>query len=255
MVKALALVLVALCAAGAGALLRADPFSGVAQLILQRVFSPGTRVAAGADQSIYLLDPAARRIARYERGGRLLVAFASDPAIGRLVDFALDEPRGRVLAADAAYEQLAWFPPLGRQATILPLRAGAREMPPAPGAIAVGARGTIYVSDARCACVAVVNPDGTVAGTRGHGELAQPGRLAVDAWERVFVLDRGARALKLLEGLRVTAQWTYAALGLVDAADLAIAADWLHLADPLGGRVRLMRVLPPPKPAADAPRE
>ncbi len=97
--------------------------------------------------------------------------------------------------------------------------------------------------------------DGAVTGTRGHGELAQPGRLAVDAWERVFVLDRGERALKMLVGPRVAAQWTYAALGLVDASDVAIAVDWLHLADPLGARVRLMRVLPPPKPAADAPRE
>ena len=56
----------------------------------------------------------------YARSGQLPGSFSDDLNLGCPVDVALDETRGRMLVADAMYNHLAAFHPLGRASYVIP---------------------------------------------------------------------------------------------------------------------------------------
>lgn len=221
--------------AGLAMLLRVDPPMSIMVPVVRRAFAPGTRLAADADGTLYVLDPVERRVRRYARNGRLLGDFVADATVGVITDLVLDTARGRVIAADSLNRQLVAFHPLGRAFEVIPVRASERDRLLSIGGLA-GGRDTLYASDPRCGCLARLGRDGRVAATFGHGDLRQPGRLVVDRFERVIVAD---------EGLKV-----FSAQRLVQtipgpATDLALADDWLYVADQSAALVRALRVLPP----------
>jgi hypothetical protein len=228
--------------AGLALLLRVDPYAGVMTPVLRRAFAPGTRIAADADGTLYVLDAVERRVRRYARNGRLLVDYAVDATVGSVTDMVLDSARGRLLVADSLHRQLVVFHPLGRAFEVLPLRASDRDAVLALGALAAGPA-ALHVADPRCACIARIDRDGRVSGTYGHGELRQPGRLVVDRFDRTIVADAGS--LKVLQAGRVTEEIAFARFGISSVTDLALAEDWLYLADAQRREVRMLRVLAP----------
>ena len=74
--------------AGLGLLLRVDQVANRLTPFGPRGVQPGTRLAADVDGSLYVLDPASRRIQRFARDGRLLQSFPTDPTIASLRDLA-----------------------------------------------------------------------------------------------------------------------------------------------------------------------
>jgi sugar lactone lactonase YvrE len=232
--------------AAAGMLLRFDPFSNVLAQFAGGPFQPGTRIAADADLSLYLLDAVNRRVLRYGRDGRLLWSYSADATVGSITDFALDPARGRLVAVDGLHGQLVAFHPLGRAFEILPLRAEPRHRVWSLGAIALGPD-ALYASDPRCACLAKIAFDGRVLSTFGHERVRLPGPLAVDRHGRLIVSDRGDRTLKIFHGERLVEQVELAALGIHEATDLALADDRLYVADGPGAQIRVLHVLPPAK--------
>jgi sugar lactone lactonase YvrE len=230
--------------AAAGALLRIDPFTQAMVPFPGRPFHPGVRIAIDADQTLFVLDAVNRRVQRYGRDGRLLLATAIDAAIGSVGGLALDPARGRLLVADTLHGQLIAFRPLGRAFEILPVRAEPRHAIGALGAIAVGTD-AIYAGDPRCACLARIAFDGTVLATFGHERVRQPGRLVVDRHGRLIVADSGERRLKIFRGTELVEEIELARFGLSEATDLALDADWLYVADGPGAQVRMLRVQPP----------
>lgn len=232
--------------AGAGTLLRIDAFTGRLDPLAGTRAGPGVRLAADVDGTLYVLDPAARRIQRFGRDGRSLQAFMGDATVLSLRDLVLDPSHGRLIGVDSLARHLVAFRPLGVAYELIPLRAESRHMLNSLDAIAV-AGDALYAIDARCACLAHIAFDGQVLATFGHGSLGQPERLAADRDGRLYVSDRGTRSIKVFRGGRLVEDVAFASLGLSEATDLAYADGWLYVADAAGAQVRMLRVQPASK--------
>lgn len=201
----------------------------------------GMRVRVGGDYSLYVLDASARRVQQHSRSGQLVATYGDDVNLGRAVDFALDTARGRVLVADAMYNHLIAYHPLGRASYILPLRSDRGERVLGIAGIAIGGD-TIYLSDPLCHCIVRVTPEGAIAGRFGTRELSQPGALAVDREARVYVVDAYNRTLKVFFADRLLATLRSEELGLQEISDLSVQDDWITLTDGAGARVQVMRI-------------
>lgn len=205
---------------------------------------PGTRVLAGPDQSLYVLDTQSRRVLRLSRAGQLLASYAAGVDLARPVDLALEEPSGTVLVADGAYVQIVAFHPLGGAARVVTLRGDERHRVSSIAGLAAGAE-ALYVSDPACGCIARLARDGRVLDTFGHRELSQPGPIAVDRHGRVFVADRFDRTLKMFVAGRLAGRWSAASLGLGALEDVRIAHDRITLAGGTSARVAVLRIREP----------
>jgi len=205
----------------------------------------GIQLYVGGDLSLYVLDPPGRRVLHYARSGQLLASFSDDVNLGRPVDVAVDEARGRVLVADGMYNQLIAFHPLGQASYVISLR-NAREGALAIAAMAVGAQG-IFLSDPLCRCVVQVSRDGVVLGTFGELELNQPGPIAVDLYGRVLVVDRFDSSLKVYLGGQLIEDLPATELGLRRIDDIWIDGARVILSDGSGAGVKLMRLAPVPE--------
>ena len=86
---------------GSGAVYRFDSRFDVMAALPGIRAQAGIQLHVGADLSLYVLDQPRRRVLHYARSGQLLGSFSDDLNLGRPVDVALDEARGRVLVADA----------------------------------------------------------------------------------------------------------------------------------------------------------
>src|SRR6185369_16650467 len=146
---------------GLGMLLRADQVANRLTPFGPRGVQPVTRLAAAVDGSLYVLEPAGRRLQRFARDGRLLQTFPVDPTIASLRDLALDPTRGRILGADALNRQLVAFRPLGTSSELLPLHGEPRYQITSFDALAVAPE-ALYALDARCRCIARLAFDGQV---------------------------------------------------------------------------------------------
>jgi hypothetical protein len=231
---------------GLGMLLRADQVANRLTPFGPRGVQPGTRLAAAVDGSLYVLEPAGRRLQRFARDGRLLQNFPVDPTIASLRDLALDPTRGRILGADALNRQLVAFRPLGTSSELLPLHGEPRYQITSFDALAVAPE-ALYALDARCRCIARLAFDGQVLATFGHERLVKPERIAADRYGRLFVADGGDRSIKAFRGGTLEETIPNASLGLLEATDLIHADGWLYVADAPGSQVRMLRVQPPPQ--------
>ena len=108
--------------------------------------------------------------------------------------------------------------------------------------VATGADG-FYATDLLCRCVTLFAPNGTVIAVFGQETLVRPGPIGVDGNERVFVVDRGDNTIKVFSGGRQTASFTGNQLGVLEIADLAVDEGALAVADGVGAKVVLVRVL------------
>ncbi|MFL6565506.1 MAG: NHL repeat-containing protein [Burkholderiales bacterium] len=231
---------------GLGLLLRVDQVANRLTPFGPRGVQPGTRLAADVDGSLYVLDPASRRLQRFARDGRLLQSFPTDPTIASLRDLALDHTRGRILGVDALNRQLVAFRPLGASSELLPLYGEPRNQLASFDAL-TAAPEALYALDGRCRCIARLAFDGRVLGTFGQERLVRPERIAADRFGRLFVADGGDRAIKAFRDGVLEETVPYAGLGLLEATDLAYADGWLYVADAPGSQVRMLRVQPPRK--------
>lgn len=228
---------------GSGAVYRFDSrFDLMAALPGIRA-QPGVQLYVGRDYSLYLLDQPGRRVQHYSRDGQLLATFRDELNLGRPVDMAFDEARGRVLVADGMHGQLVAFHPLGGASYVIPLRSGAGERVFGITAMAIGAR-DIFLSDPVCACIAQLSLDGAVLATFGHHELNQPGPVAVDREDRVFVVDAFDGSLKVYAQGELIQDWPAADLGLRHINDVWIDDGWVILSDAIGAGVKIMRLAP-----------
>jgi hypothetical protein len=208
--------------------------------------APAARLAVGADFSLYVIDPAGRRILRFGRNGQLLATYADGVNLTRPIALAVDDVRGQVFVADGLYPQLIAFHPLGRAAEVIVLRGDERNRVLGITALAL-TRDAIHISDPLCRCVAVVARDGVVRATYGHHDIGQPGAIAIDRHQRVFVADVFDRSIKVFVGGRLIDHIPANALGVREVSDLSVSESRLVIADGAGARVVVMRIVPPPR--------
>ena len=232
---------------GAGKVFRFDVTLDVMTVVQPAPAALGTRLAVGSDFSLYVLDPPRRRVLRLGRNGQLLATFADDLNLSRPIALAVDDARGQVWVADALYHHLVAFHPLGGAAQVIRLRGDDRNRVMSISAMAL-ARDAIHISDALCRCVAVVTRDGVVRVTYGHHDIGQPGAIAIDRHQRVFVADVFDRSIKVFAGGRLVDTVPAAALGVREVSDLWVSESRLVIADGAGARVVVMRIaLPRPE--------
>ncbi len=229
---------------GAGKVLRFDLASDVMAAVQPAPVALGTRLIVGADFSLYVLDQSQRRVLKFGRNGQLLANFADAINLSRPIALAVDETRGQVFIADGLYHHLVAFHPLGGAAHVIHLRGDDRNRVLSITAIAL-ARDAIHISDALCRCIAVVARDGAVRTTYGHQQIGQPGAIAIDRHERVFVADVFNNSVKVFAAGRLIDDVFAATLGLREVSDLSVSESRLVVADGAGARVAVLRIAPP----------
>jgi hypothetical protein len=229
---------------GAGRVFRFDLTLDAMAVVQAAPAALGTRLAVGADFSLYLLDQPRRRVLRLSRSGQLLATFADDVNLNRPIAFAVDDARGQVWVADALYRHLVVFHPLGGAAQVIPLRGDERNRVLSITAMALG-RDAIHISDAACRCVAVIARDGAVRATYGHHQIGQPGAIAIDRYQRAFVADVFDHSVKVFASGRLIESVPAGVLGVRQVSDLSVNDLRLMVADGAGARVSIMRIAQP----------
>lgn len=222
---------------GAGRLYRYDIALNALTGVAGPPATPQTRVALGPDLSAYVLDTTARQVLRFGRDGRLLQTFRTDVAFAP-ADFALGTDNVSLQLLDRTTAQVALLTQVG--ASVLPLRPLAGDGFPtgALAAIAVGRAGT-YLLDANEGVVHVMGRDGRIVRTFGRGELDQPGTIAVDRNERVYVTEPGQRRIKVFRDDAVVQTLIATELRVLSIGGIAVDENLLAVSDPENGQIAL----------------
>lgn len=201
-----------------------------------------TRLQAGPDQSLFVLDPARSLISRYSRGGQKLQMLSSPVSTARLTEFVLDESIARIFAVDQLNGQLVPLRPLG-SADMPMISAGSGEIK-VMGALA-RTGGVMYVVDTACVCVVSIDESGQVLERFGQGDLIQPRAMVADKYGRVFVADGFDRTLKIfMQGILISS-YPPGKLHVTEITALAIDQGTLYVADGPGAKVLTFRVRSP----------
>ncbi len=217
---------------------RADLAGDLVIAVAGAPVGPGTALALGPDLAAWVLDPAARRVLRFARDGRLLDS--------RPVDLSLPSPVGLALADGGATLLLAngggaqWSEQRSSRdfvRAVAPERDGGRRIS-GVDALAVGLRG-VWVLDRLAGAVHEVSRDGRVLRSLGQGELKQPLALAVDRLDRVYVHDAHDNSVLRLAAEGAAERWTAVTLGVQQIGGLAVDGLTMALSDPLAGAVVL----------------
>ena len=216
-----------------GRLWRADAMSNTLTGIAGAPVGPGTALLLGPDLSAWVLDPPTRQVLRFGRDGRLLQSFrATAGAVPSAI--ALADAGNTLLQADGPLGQWSELRAVGSLVVpVRPLRDGRLLQ---VDAITIGKRG-VYLLDRSAGAVYRSERDGRIVETLGAGELRQPVALAVDRWDRVFVVESTLRSLRVLRSGAPTIVLTAEQLGVQQIGGIAIDEGFLAVTDRLVGQV------------------
>lgn len=208
----------------------------------------GVRLRTGGDGSLFVLDPAQRRILRFGVDGKLAQTLtAPGEMLGRPGALAIDERRGIVIVADVSFNQLVMMPLLGGAAYAL--INDARHARPGLFDVAAGADG-YYALSSVCHCVTLFATNGAPLSSFGGDTLVAPLALAVDQDERVYVVDGADNSLHVFSGGTQVASVSGASIGVSRIVAIDSDRGTLVIADGLGGRVVLARAVAASEPGA-----
>lgn len=204
---------------------------------------------AAPDMTVFVTDPNRRRVLQFSREGRLLRTFSDSLNLSRPLAVALDDRNGRVLVADGLHDHIVAFDRLGQPLSAIDSGLGEKR-PLGIAAMADGPDG-LYLVDRLARQVVVLDRNGAYRHAFGKGTLAEPGAIAVDRANRVFVSDTFDNSIKVYaEGSLVgTFGGSGGAPGQFNhVAALAESQGLLYVADSLNARIQIMLVAPAPKP-------
>lgn len=198
-------------------------------------------MAVGPDMSLYVVDAGARRVLHLAADGRVLPTLSNEFDLGRPVAVSLDERTGQVWVADSLYNQLVLFNSLGRLMTTLK-----SDDLHSTVALAWGPDGA-YIVDRVSRQVVVLGQDGATRYTLGEGTLKMPSGIAVDRFNRVFVIDSFDDTLKIYEqGQLVQVHGSgEASRPFRGLASVWIDHNTLYVADAMNARIVSFRLLSP----------
>ncbi|MBI2313872.1 MAG: hypothetical protein HYU77_15345 [Betaproteobacteria bacterium] len=232
--------------AAQGELTRYDPLTDRAVAVPGARVDAQTRLATGADRSLLVLDPASRRIQRFDRQGRLQQAFRVGPELAAPVDIAADPGRGLVYVADRLFNRLVVYHPLGQAAVLVYPKVEGGQTLQGISALGIGADG-IYLVESLRGRLVVFGPEGGMNYASPDRMLVDAVAIAVDRRGRAFVLDRGENSVKIFERGKLVGALGAGAAGVPGSrlAALSISEEWLYLGDAQNGTLQILRILPP----------
>jgi DNA-binding beta-propeller fold protein YncE len=198
-------------------------------------------MAVAADLSLYVVDAGARQVLHIAADGQLLQTLSNEFDLGRPVAVSLDERTGWVWVADSLYNQLVLFNSLGR--LISTLKSDDLH---STAALAWGPDGA-YIVDRVSRQVVVLGQDGATRYTLGQGTLKMPAGIAVDRFNRVFVIDSFDDSLKIYEQGQLV---EVVGSGEASRPFKGLASVWidhntLYVADRMNARIVSFRLMSP----------
>ena len=202
--------------------------------------TPGTAIALGPDLSAWVLDGVSRRIVRIARDGRLMQTYRGDRTAPSPVAIGLADGGSTLLVADSALRQWVEFRSVG--AFSLSVAPSSPDAVRGVDGLAV-TRQAVYLLDRSAGVVHVVRRDGQVLARLGEGELKQPVAIAVDRFERVFVLDAQDNSVALLRAGRPAQVFDAASLRVQQIGGIAVDESFLAVADRLTGQVVIHQLI------------
>lgn len=227
-------------------LLRIDAITQGVTRLRELPALPGVRLASERDGSVYVVSPGTRNVERLARDGRRLAVFSEKYELLQPADVTVG-PDGRLWLSDAAGGVFA-FHPSGRMGEPLVGRGDGFPDELLGGATLLAAgRDAVFGYDPACRCIQVFARNGAPLGRFGEEDQLNPVDLAVDPYERVWIIDEGGRLLKIYADWRLAATVEPARLGLTSITGLAIDAHLAYLADGPGGKIGVFAISPPPQ--------
>lgn len=165
--------------AGHGRLFRYERSTGLMAAVTGVHIAMGSKLDAGADGTLYLMDAMGGEISRISMHGAALPTMHGRLPTNRYLDFAVEPYTGRVFAVDAVHNVLDRIEPLGRVALpFLEIDMG--------GPIALDGD-ALLIADTRCSCVNEWR-NGRLARRLAAGSLRLPKMLRTERGE-VYLLD------------------------------------------------------------------
>lgn len=204
---------------------------------------PGMKLCVFGDRSVLAFDPMFRRLTRLSRDGVQLARLQDPALLSGALDIALDDSSGMIWLADAAAARLLAVRPAMRAAVSVPVIASSDEAIGQLTALAAGPD-ALYAIEAARSRVLQLDAQGRVLQAFGDDVLRQPRAVAVDRHRRVYVIDSFDRSVHLFRGGRALARIAAPEIGAAELSDLRVHDDELAIADALGARVHLFRLLP-----------
>ena len=215
-----------------------------------RVPGMNSRASIHVDRAlaVYLADPDAGSVLQFDIDGRVVQTFTNATELPQPVTVTVDDGRAEVLAGDGLTARILVFNRAGgiTRAIGAQTTGGVRF-----GSIAAMTleADQLYVVDRLDRKVYSLSSTGTYRYDFGAEELTQPGAIAADAYNRVYVADNGDNTIKVYRGGRfeavVGASGDRAGLGFRQIAGLWAGDGHLYVADSAGASVEILRVVPP----------
>lgn len=204
-----------------------------------QTFATAASVYVAPDMTIYVADPMAGQVLHFNWDATQLPSFSAPGHLARPVSVVVDGGGGRVLVADALYDQIVVFNNLG-----MPLSIIKSPEVRAISAITSGPDG-IYVTDRLARRVAVLGWNGEFRYAFGSGDLSEPGAIAVSRDNVVFVGDNFDNIIKVYrDGLLL---FKIGGAGVTpgnfsNIGGLAVDGRMLYVTDSQNARVQIMQI-------------
>ncbi len=195
---------------------------------------PDAALWLGPDRSAWVMDPAMRQVLRFALDGRLLQTWRAGS--GARGAFAVLDGGATLAVADAAWGRWSELRSGGALAlTVTPRRA---DGTPLAGVDALaGGREHLFVLDRANGAVHRMRRDGQWVDTLARGLPGLPSMLAVDRFDRAWVLDGSGRSVTLLAAGQAPLVRSAADLGVQWIGGLAVDDHSLAVSDRVVGEV------------------
>lgn len=224
------------------ALLRIDAVTQAVTPLRELPALPNVRLRSDRDGSVYIVRPGSASVERVARDGRQLGIFAERFDLLQPADIAVG-PGGELWLSDAAGGVFG-FHPSGRMGQPLVGRGDGFPDELGGATLLAAGRDRVFGYDPVRRSINAYDRDGRPFERFGEGELFNVADMAVDAQDRIWVVDRGDRRLKIFDRGRLVETIAPAAIGLTEITAIAVDTFHAYIADGPGGRIGVFSITP-----------
>ena len=206
------------------------------------------QIAVDRALSVYLADPVASRVVQFDFDGRVVQTYQNATELPQPIAVVVDDNRAEILAGDGLTARVLVFNRGGGIARAIGAQVSDGVRFQSVAAMAIK-EDQLYVVDRLMRQVHALSPAGASRYQFGAEELKQPGAIAADDNNRVYVVDNADNTIKVYRGGRfetvVGASGDPAGLGFRNISGLWASDGLLYVADSAGASVEILQVVPP----------